>query len=914
HPGIASIMMSDLTTLRVIVNVVAYLEPEFDFRPVIAEWASEAVKELDFRREAAITMHAGATLAQAQLHCAVPGVVPLAAVSSAVARDVTAAPNVLLLEHVDGVKVTDVAALTAAGADLAQLMLDICEAFSVQMHVDGCFHGDPHAGNLLVRLPALGSGRSPATTSGVHREPFTGGERSAPTVSNLVRAQPVLLDWGLTKILTDRHRLAFCSMAVAASESDGGALLDSFDAMGLKLNREAPHEDLNNIQFLMRDAAPATQARAAIMAQRAVWKARVAARAAAGAPRRPVDAWPTEILFYLRTGEMLHGLAATLQVHLAYSSVMAKYARTALRGHAAATWLVQQPAAAHTPALKPLLPAATLRVPPSGVHDVVVLDSARSHACAAMCAMMRRAAVPGVMPVFARVPATFSSAVEERVYVLLRQLWISGAIVGAQVAVYQAGARLVDASFGELGGNNVRPVTSATLFNVFSVSKAVTATLLHVLMDRIHQREAQPAAAAHETSASTLAQEYGALVSAFWPAFVPPSAGGGASPSAVALKRRTTLVHVLQHTAGLQHAIPADVNMSKFVDCEAMMRALEEAVPDTIPGVHTSYHYYTFGWLVAGLVRGMQARALGSDAAHLSFAECLYHALLAPAGLAREMLMSLPYPSSDGSGEDVDASRVATLAGDFSSMGGVAVGTSASSLAPELATAAEVARYDASPSGIDSHDGAPTPARSGRRHARRRSGRGRRCATSHHPRRPALLPAEPRQHRARRRLFLAIEPGDPDQARACLWRGQRRPGAAPHRHRRRAYPDQEQHRARRSDADRRRDGADGRCAGTGGRARHAQGGADRQFRRCARHHRRRCGRGRRLCRPVGAAGGTGAIRDVGAGGRSGGGAGGIQDPARSRRRKHRGGRRRQAVHRSAAEGLSGGRGDPGRGG
>lgn len=171
HAGVAPIMLSDLTALKAIVRFVACAEPEFDFRPVISEWAAEAVKELDFRREAAITAHVGRAVAAAGVRARVPAVVDIRALLSSSAAAASspvgltqadqalpagfpqqfafATPRLLVAEFVDGLRVTDVASLDAARVDKQALASDVCEAFAVAMHVDGVFSGDPHSGNLV---------------------------------------------------------------------------------------------------------------------------------------------------------------------------------------------------------------------------------------------------------------------------------------------------------------------------------------------------------------------------------------------------------------------------------------------------------------------------------------------------------------------------------------------------------------------------------------------------------------------------------------------------------------------------------------------------------------------------------------------------------------------------------------------
>lgn len=210
HAGVAPIMLSDLTALKAIVRFVAWVEPEFDFRPVISEWAAEAVKELDFRREAAITAHVGRAVAAAGVRARVPAVIDIRALLSgasssssssnagisstangvaagstvttgatpSAAHSVTvspsgftftfpvefafATPRVLVAEFVNGLRVTDIPSLDAARVDKQALARDVCEAFAVAMHVDGVFSGDPHSGNLAsdscesVDLPVHG--------------------------------------------------------------------------------------------------------------------------------------------------------------------------------------------------------------------------------------------------------------------------------------------------------------------------------------------------------------------------------------------------------------------------------------------------------------------------------------------------------------------------------------------------------------------------------------------------------------------------------------------------------------------------------------------------------------------------------------------------------------------------------------
>ncbi len=55
------------------------------------------------------------------------------------------------MELVEGIKVTDLAALERAGIDKHQVAQKLIEIFTQQILRDGFFHADPHPGNILVQ-------------------------------------------------------------------------------------------------------------------------------------------------------------------------------------------------------------------------------------------------------------------------------------------------------------------------------------------------------------------------------------------------------------------------------------------------------------------------------------------------------------------------------------------------------------------------------------------------------------------------------------------------------------------------------------------------------------------------------------------------------------------------------------------
>ena len=60
-------------------------------------------------------------------------------------------PNVLVMERIDGIPISNIAALRAAGVDLEHLAKTGVELFFTQVFRDHFFHADLHPGNLFVR-------------------------------------------------------------------------------------------------------------------------------------------------------------------------------------------------------------------------------------------------------------------------------------------------------------------------------------------------------------------------------------------------------------------------------------------------------------------------------------------------------------------------------------------------------------------------------------------------------------------------------------------------------------------------------------------------------------------------------------------------------------------------------------------
>lgn len=165
---------------------------------------------------------------------------------------------------------------------------------------------------------------------------------------------------------------------------------------------------------------------------------------------------------------------------------------------------------------------------------------------------------------------------------------------GVAVAAYLDGELLLEARTGSVVPGEDQPVDADTLYNVFSVSKAVTATALHILAAR-GLIDYQDAVAKH------------------WSEF----ARNG--------KANITVEHVLSHRAGMPW-MPEGVTPERQHDWDWMVQAIEGIEPPFEPGTMNCYHALVWGWLVGELIRRV-------DPAHRPFEVFVREEIFEPLGL-----------------------------------------------------------------------------------------------------------------------------------------------------------------------------------------------------------------------------------------------------------------------------------------
>lgn len=164
---------------------------------------------------------------------------------------------------------------------------------------------------------------------------------------------------------------------------------------------------------------------------------------------------------------------------------------------------------------------------------------------------------------------------QNAVQTLLDDLVASGAERGLQVAAYRDGALIVDAWAGVADAATGRAVDGDTLFTVFSSTKGVTSTVIHLL-------------------AARGLLDYDAPIAAYWPEF---AANG---------KARVTVRHALTHAAG----IPQRPSGADATDWEGTVREIAAMTPLWEPGTQHGYHAGTFGWILGEVARRVDGRPI----------------------------------------------------------------------------------------------------------------------------------------------------------------------------------------------------------------------------------------------------------------------------------------------------------------
>jgi predicted unusual protein kinase regulating ubiquinone biosynthesis (AarF/ABC1/UbiB family) len=143
RPQIHRVVATDLDMLQPIIELVANQtgdETAGWFLQILDGFRQQVGEELDLRNEARAMMHFKTLLTEADLPAiVVPEVIPE-----------LSGRNVLTMEFLDGEAIDDLAAAAKLGIDPSPLVAQVVRGFFLMTIRWGVFHGDVHAGNLLL--------------------------------------------------------------------------------------------------------------------------------------------------------------------------------------------------------------------------------------------------------------------------------------------------------------------------------------------------------------------------------------------------------------------------------------------------------------------------------------------------------------------------------------------------------------------------------------------------------------------------------------------------------------------------------------------------------------------------------------------------------------------------------------------
>ncbi|MFB9275790.1 serine hydrolase domain-containing protein [Cohnella cellulosilytica] len=171
---------------------------------------------------------------------------------------------------------------------------------------------------------------------------------------------------------------------------------------------------------------------------------------------------------------------------------------------------------------------------------------------------------------------------------------------GLQLAVYYRGELIVDAFAGIADQASGTPVDGDTLFPVFSTTKGVAATVIHLLAERGQL-------------------DYDAKIGDIWPEF------------GVNGKEEALIRHALYHTTGIPH-MPTGIGVADLSDWDKMCAEIARLTPQWPPGEHMEYHAITYGWILGEIARRVDGRA---------FSQILKEDICDPLGIT-DMYVGLP--------------------------------------------------------------------------------------------------------------------------------------------------------------------------------------------------------------------------------------------------------------------------------
>lgn len=188
YPDMDKIVDVDLRILGILLRFWKRFHKAFDNETILGEFRAMVTQELDYLNEATNAERV------AELFRDDPDILIPRVIRSHTTR------RVLVMEYLDGIKITDLEALRTAGIDIRAVSERVVDCYMRQLIRHGFFQADAHPGNLFV-LPG-------------------------PKI--------IMVDFGLCKELSPDFRLGFVNLAAALVQRDPAAMGRAFVELGFR--------------------------------------------------------------------------------------------------------------------------------------------------------------------------------------------------------------------------------------------------------------------------------------------------------------------------------------------------------------------------------------------------------------------------------------------------------------------------------------------------------------------------------------------------------------------------------------------------------------------------------------------------------------------------------------------------------
>lgn len=216
RPGIREVVQTDLAALRIVAWVAGwfqFIRRRADTAALAEEFARVSLEELSYKQEARNAARFAAMFAE-DMGVYIPAVYPEHSTDS-----------VLTMEDVTTIKISDFAAIEAAGISRKAIAKRLMDASLKQVFEERFFHADPHPGNLFVY---------PLPYENGHRKP---GKVGRPFYL-------IFVDFGMTGTLTPQIADGVLNTMAAIVTQNPRQLVRSYAELGFIL----PDADLERLE------------------------------------------------------------------------------------------------------------------------------------------------------------------------------------------------------------------------------------------------------------------------------------------------------------------------------------------------------------------------------------------------------------------------------------------------------------------------------------------------------------------------------------------------------------------------------------------------------------------------------------------------------------------------------------------